>query len=546
MNITRKTKPEPQNASAASPLNSAVKRLRSGIDADAVDNFYKEFKYCIDNNVWVPLLFYNEDGYRVFIVEENGKYYASMLSDMSENIKNPHTKIVVTDVNKLLDRVFSNEDIDGIAIDPYTNSMFIEKHLLVKIACDEAYLLTALKDALDTKDLSKLSCLLADDVVFESIEYDDGLFEDKDLEGKEQVLDELQAIADQMDIVCTAQLSKVIQVDKDDTYSPYYDEWKKCIAFDFGNGETNQPVCFIETNSQGKIAYIVITSDERYHTHIAPVFKGINPFENLKDAEDVSELLILHAASKGIIEYTSMKTLDRRFAIKDEINRIAIQLAEVSQYYFRYREHRGIGPENAIATIFCYVVKRVYEDLSKTSISEDTPSYSSVRDNSRLDFGFIYDEVIGLSADHVFFADSKNADRYETLVRTLNVVGAIANYYALAIWEEDTAGFGGYKDYHRQDNPQDEKNALYRASMYLTDERDIARFYRKLGYIAMGEENYDCAAACFKYSLKFENHHLAHHQLKGVDWKTFNKKYYWWETKEILEKNGIPIFETNR
>lgn len=543
MSIFRKAKPETQNNSSANSLNDAVKKLKAGINAETVDNFNKVFKYCIDNNVWLPLLFYNEDGYRVFILEENGKYYASMLSDMSENIKNPHTKFVLTDVNKLLDRVFSNEDIDGIVIDPYTNSMFIEKHLLVKIACDEAYLLTALKDALDTKDLSKLSCLLADDVVFESIEYDDGLFEDKDLEGKEQVLDELQAIAEQMDIVCTAQLSKVIQVDKDDTYSPYYDEWKKCIAFDFGNGETNQPVCFIETNRQGKIEYVVITSDERYHTHIAPVFKGINPFETLKDAEDVSELLILHAASKGIIEYTSMKTLDRRFALKDEINRIAIQLAEVSQYYFRYREHWGIGPANAIATIFCYVVKRVYEELSKTSISKDTPSYSSMRDNNMLDFGFIYDEVMDLSVDHFFFADSENADRYEALVRTLNVVGAIANYYALAICEEDTAGFDGYKDYHKQDNLQDEKNALYRASMYLTEERDIARFYRKLGYIAMGEKNYDCAAACLKHSLNFENHHLAHHELRCINWKTYNREYYI-DDNEVLEKNGIPIIET--
>ena len=66
-------------------------------------------------------------------MEENDKYYVAMLSDMSENIKNSNVKIVVTDINKLLDQVFSNNDIAGIVIDPYTSCMFIEKYTLQKI-----------------------------------------------------------------------------------------------------------------------------------------------------------------------------------------------------------------------------------------------------------------------------------------------------------------------------------------------------------------------------------------------------------------------------
>ena len=39
----------------------------------------------------------------------------------------------ITDINKLIDRVFGNKEIDGIVIDPFTTGMFIEKYYLLKI-----------------------------------------------------------------------------------------------------------------------------------------------------------------------------------------------------------------------------------------------------------------------------------------------------------------------------------------------------------------------------------------------------------------------------
>ena len=42
------------------------------------------------------------------------------------------------------------------------------------------------------------------------------------------------------------------------------------------------------------------------------------------------------------------------------------------------------------------------------------------------------------------------------------------------------------------------KNLLYN--------EDIARFYRRVGYINIELKNYDCAVACYLYSIKFENH----------------------------------------
>ena len=67
------------------------------------------------------------------IIEERGKYYAAMLSHTSQLPRDIDVKVVITDINKLIDRVFGNEEIDGTVIDPFTTGMFIEKYYLLKI-----------------------------------------------------------------------------------------------------------------------------------------------------------------------------------------------------------------------------------------------------------------------------------------------------------------------------------------------------------------------------------------------------------------------------
>lgn len=73
------------------------------------------------------------------IIESRGKHFAAMFSDPSE-ISNPDkVSIVLTDINKLIEPVFHNENIDGIVIDPYTTSLFLEKPFLLKCILHGSY-----------------------------------------------------------------------------------------------------------------------------------------------------------------------------------------------------------------------------------------------------------------------------------------------------------------------------------------------------------------------------------------------------------------------
>ncbi len=50
------------------------------------------------------------------------------------------------------------------------------------------------------------------------------------------------------------------------------------------------------------------------------------------------------------------------------------------------------------------------------------------------------------------------------------------------------------------------KNALLEMKDFLIEEKNIARFYRRMGFIEIEKGNYKVAAACYQYSQKFENH----------------------------------------
>ena len=52
----------------------------------------------------------------------------------------------------------------------------------------------------------------------------------------------------------------------------------------------------------------------------------------------------------------------------------------------------------------------------------------------------------------------------------------------------------------------DAKKTLLEMKTYLIEEENIARFYRRLGFIETEEGNYDCALAAYAYSLNFKNH----------------------------------------
>ena len=133
MNINKKIKDAFLDESQLEPLYIALKNIKNAQTAENIAAFEKIFKKYVDEGCWLPLICYNEEGFRLFIVEERDKYYAAMLSHTSQLPKNVDVKVAITDINKFIDRVCENEAIDGIVIDPFTTCMFIEKYYLLKI-----------------------------------------------------------------------------------------------------------------------------------------------------------------------------------------------------------------------------------------------------------------------------------------------------------------------------------------------------------------------------------------------------------------------------
>ena len=74
----------------------------------------------------------------------------------------------------------------------------------------------------------------------------------------------------------------------------------------------------------------------------------------------------------------------------------------------------------------------------------------------------------------------------------------------------------------------------------LTTNNYIARFYRRLGFICVEEEDYETAYACFVESGKYEKTQQAEQEIKYISSKaTINKSI---DVKKILEQNNIPLF----
>ena len=133
MNNFEKTKDDFLDEAPSEPLYIALKNIKNAQTAENIATFEKIFRKYVDEGCWLPFICYNEEGFRLFIVKERVKYYAAMLSHTSQLPKDIDVKVAITDINKFIDRVFGNEAIDGIVIDPFTTCMFIEKFYLLRI-----------------------------------------------------------------------------------------------------------------------------------------------------------------------------------------------------------------------------------------------------------------------------------------------------------------------------------------------------------------------------------------------------------------------------
>lgn len=91
----------------------------------------KVLKRYIDEGEWICVPTLKDDiGFQPVLIESNGKIFACLYTDSSED-KGKHTKII-TDINKLITTIFEQKEIDGIAFNPETTCLCIEKNFLLK------------------------------------------------------------------------------------------------------------------------------------------------------------------------------------------------------------------------------------------------------------------------------------------------------------------------------------------------------------------------------------------------------------------------------
>ncbi len=128
------------NKAEISELKIAVLNLLSSQRNDNIKIFSKVLKGYIDDGTWVHMSGkQGEKGFLMTVIERRGKHFAVMFSDPSE-IKNQNEgNIVLTDINKLLESVFQNINIDGIVIDPDSTSLCLEKPFLLKCILHGGY-----------------------------------------------------------------------------------------------------------------------------------------------------------------------------------------------------------------------------------------------------------------------------------------------------------------------------------------------------------------------------------------------------------------------
>ena len=94
-----------------------------------------------------------------------------------------------------------------------------------------------------------------------------------------------------------------------------------------------------------------------------------------------------------------------------------------------------------------------------------------------------------------------------------------------------------YLQLHKLSNA---KSTLLEMKDYLIEEKSIARFYRRMGFIEIENNNFKVAASCYQYSLKFENHPSVMQELMYIKSKGgFDATSG--DPEKILTKAGIPV-----
>ena len=121
----------PESELPHSALFRALDKLKKTQDPAAMAELSRVLKAYVDDGTWVPMPAGDAPGgYQLRFIESQDKLYAAMYSEQTE-VK-ARGRILVTDINKLLEPVFKNPEIAGIVIDPDTTCMCIDKGFFLK------------------------------------------------------------------------------------------------------------------------------------------------------------------------------------------------------------------------------------------------------------------------------------------------------------------------------------------------------------------------------------------------------------------------------
>lgn len=117
-------------------IKSAIVALKRGYSAERMQMLAKALCPCVEGGDWVPMVG-KDCGSKGFLMDyrlRGDLAYGAFFTDRKEikQVKDGFN-VIDTDINKLIDPVFRNPNFGGIVINPDTDSLFLEKKLLLKI-----------------------------------------------------------------------------------------------------------------------------------------------------------------------------------------------------------------------------------------------------------------------------------------------------------------------------------------------------------------------------------------------------------------------------
>ena len=126
--------------SPKSELTLAIEKLESNASVQNQENFAKILNHYVESSTWIYMPTHQDaNGFRLKIVESRGNHYAAICSDFDKIKKDIGFDSLQTDINKVIEAVFGNENIDGIVINPYTSPLFLDKGFLLKCLIHAKY-----------------------------------------------------------------------------------------------------------------------------------------------------------------------------------------------------------------------------------------------------------------------------------------------------------------------------------------------------------------------------------------------------------------------